>query len=176
MYNPALGDADEFLGANLGLIGYMMNRYRNHKFYDEAEFYSLGLYALTKAYAGYDASKGFAFATYAVMAIERLFNRYIRDQKAVKRTAAVVSLSTVVAGSDKSELTLSDMLEGPPGDFTRPYVEQFVGSLKESEREILSLRMTGKGQVEIAKRVGVTQPQVSKVLQRIGRKYQEFGT
>ena len=175
MYNPALGDADEFLGANLGLIGYMMNRYRNHKFYDEAEFYSRGLYALTKAYAGYDASKGFTFSTYAVMAIERLFNRYIRDQNAVKRTGTVVSLSTVVGASDKAELTLADMLEGPSGDFTRPYIEQFVVSLSQAEREILSLRMMGVKQQDIAVNVGVTQAQISRVLKRIGRKYEEFG-
>lgn len=175
MYNPALGDADEFLGANLGLIGYMMNRYRNHRFYDESEFYSLGLYALTNAYVSFNPLAGCTFATYAVAAITRQFNRYIRDQNAVKRTGTVISLDAHIADSERHDLTLGDMLEGPAGDFTRPVVEEFIGSLKESEREILHLRMAGDGQVEIAKRVHVSQPQVSKVLRRIGRKYQEFG-
>ncbi|WP_096269377.1 sigma factor [Paucisalibacillus globulus] len=86
--------------------------------------------------------------------------------------ASVTSVHSLNKNSfeDNDVATLEEFI-GTQADFTGVIVHQFISGLKPREREIIELRLLGKGQVEISQEVGVTQTHVSRILKGIGKQY-----
>ena len=176
MYNPALGDADEFLRQHIKLIHHVAKRFWRSPYYDEAEFFSAGLYGLTKAYEGFDPARAGAFSTYAVPLIFAQMSRYIRTAKASKRIPAghMASLdASYEIHSDGDEVSLLDTLP-QTADFTGDTVRDFVSRLGERDQRLLALRMDGYTQMECASELGTSQVQISRWSAQIGRLWEQY--
>lgn len=86
----------------------------------------------------------------------------------------VISINKVKYLSDwGKDLTYADMIP-LHDDETILDVRTFIDNLPERERMIITMRLQGYSQVEIAKEFGIDQPYVSRILRRIGRKYQQY--
>jgi len=74
---------------------------------------------------------------------------------------------------DSESLSLHDQIPSNV-DYTGISVYEFLGSLSEREQKIAEMLMDGKVQQEIASVLGISQVQVSRLLKKIRRKYQEY--
>lgn len=75
---------------------------------------------------------------------------------------------------DGNTATLKDTLVGEATDSTIYMVNEFINSLGERHKEILIQTLEGYSQVEVGKRIGQSQAQVSRDLKRIGILYREM--
>jgi RNA polymerase sigma factor (sigma-70 family) len=83
-------------------------------------------------------------------------------------------LSDVVYDNGKNEeITLEEQISNEE-DFSSIFVQEFMNILSERERKIVRMLMEGYTQKQIGKAIGVTQVQVSRMLQKIRDKYIEF--
>ena len=86
---------DELVTGNLGLVHACANRFRNRGIeYDD--LYGAGCVGLVKAASAFDASRGFAFSTYAVPVILGEIRRLFRDGGAVKVSRTLKEKSRLV--------------------------------------------------------------------------------
>lgn len=173
VHNPNLGDANEFLAENLKLIRFVSKRFRNNPHFDEEEFFSIGLQAITAAYEKFDPSRAEKFSTYAVLIIKGFYHRYIRYMTRPKRNPShvVARLDDVVYGNgDSDDITLEQMIPASE-DFTQVMVDEFISTLDDRERKALSLRELGYTQAEIAIQIGRSQVQTGRILKTIGELY-----
>ncbi len=87
---PETGSEEELLLKNMGLVHSIASRfpYSGVEYEDLVQIGSIGL---LKAIRNFDASKGFAFSTYAVPVITGEIKRFLRDDGAIKVSRAVRS-------------------------------------------------------------------------------------
>lgn len=81
---------------------------------------------------------------------------------------------TKYQGLNKTEQFNSDGCLSSKQDFTAIYVEEFLDTLTDNERTIMNLRLLDKTQKCIADKMGIRQMQVSRILKRIGAKYNQY--
>lgn len=93
-----------------------------------------------------------------VYALDFLVNRYAKD------------LEEPLFVTEGTPVTISDVV-GNPDDVTELFVKDFIESLPEQERVIIEGVMSGRSQADSGKMVGVSQVQVSRIIQRVGKKY-----
>ncbi|AVF27107.1 sigma-70 family RNA polymerase sigma factor [Paenibacillus larvae] len=88
---------------------------------------------------------------------------------------SVASLDQAMSSPDKpdEEATMLDVLPVMT-DFTSAYVQDFLSALKPEERAVVELRMQDQAQREIAESLGKSQGCVSRILKKIGEKYNQF--
>lgn len=91
--------------------------------------------------------------------------KYLKDRNPARLDA------TVFTADD--ELTIKDVV-GYEEDETVYYVNDFLRTLNDRERDVLSLRLYDKTQTEIGELIGVHRVQVYRVLKRIKEKYLAF--
>ncbi len=149
---------------NLGLVHACAHRFKGRGIeYDD--LYQAGCMGLVKASAAFDAGRGVMFSTYAVPVILGEIRRLFRDGGTVKVSRSLKELG-LAAGRTRellgSELgreeRLSDLLS----------LQQLLSSLEERDRQLIFLRYyRRKTQTEVARRLGMTQVQVSRREKRI---------
>jgi len=86
---------------------------------------------------------------------------------------SVTSLDKPVTGKDDDELLMMNLLPSTE-DFTRVNVEEFMSYLTETEQVVIRMRLNGASQGSISKRVDISQAHISRILSRIGAKYDQF--
>ena len=95
--------AEELVRLNSGLIWSVARRYFGRGV-DPDDLYQLGCVGFLKAVAGYDASYGTQFSTYAVPKIAGEIRRYLRDDGSVKVSRSIKERAHLIR-------TAKDMLE-----------------------------------------------------------------
>lgn len=139
--------------------------YINKNNLDENEYYDLLALSLCKAAKKFDPSKS-KFSTFALHCFKMDHLIEIRNKKAVKRDALVISLSDKIYTSDDGKET--ELVEIIPGD--RDVFDKMIlmdiPKLLDDDRlvQICKLSYLGYGQQEIAYMVGVSQSLVSRQL------------
>lgn len=153
---------------NIGCIVFALKSLKQNPF--DEDLYSVGLVGLCKAINGFDSSKGVKFNTYAVWAIrseilnsfrkKRIISAYSLDETCKLDSGDEVSYANVIADSKRfEEDVLADMR-----------YEEIMNLLSERERKIVSLRVDGKTQNEIANICGISQAHVSRIVKSAYKK------
>jgi RNA polymerase sigma factor (sigma-70 family) len=83
------------------------------------------------------------------------------------------SMDDIVHENDGDPITLGDQLASNQ-DYSSIYVQEFLSTLPERDRQILKSRMDGATQQEIGERFGVTQVQVSRLIKKIGERLLDY--
>lgn len=122
---------------------------------------------LVKAYQSFDPQKA-KWTTYAGLVIRTEILLLFRKIKKAQRED--YAENPMFQDEEGHEVTILDML-GNPDDNTNVQVQEFLESLDKRDRLILTLRIQGADQREIASKIGVSQPAISRSLKRIASSY-----
>lgn len=115
---------------------------------------------LWKACKTFDKSQGFAFATYAIRVISNEIGCFMRRQK---KYLNMVSLDSFIEGADET-VTLMDSL-GYEHDFDgKLNAKSIIAKL--NNYPVLKRLVTGEKQKDVAKSVGLSQAQISRIYRR----------
>ena len=163
---------------NLGLVHACAHRFKGRGIeYDD--LYQAGCMGLVKASAAFDTARGVMFSTYAVPVILGEIRRLFRDGGTVKVSRSLKELG-LAAGRVREllgtelgrEATVGEVaarMGRSPEDVAQALaLHQLLSSLEERDRRLIFLRYyRGKTQTEVARRLGMTQVQVSRREKRI---------
>lgn len=130
------------------------------------------LYGLWKAALTYKQEKGYAFTSYAYRVIQNEVNYYLRRNRKYftdKHFSSIVydniTLEDVLADTDNEIERLEKSIDN------ENYITKIINSdLKEREKQVLELILKNYKQRQIAKIVGCSQPQVSRIIKKFRRK------
>lgn len=166
-------DIDQLIADNMGLVYSQLYRFNMQ---NDDNAFSFGVEALMKAAKTYDTSKGFTFATYATVCIYNALAHYLRSLNK-KRQLSVVFYEDFIDGS--TDIKYIDVLTTPDtpeaeylkselyAEVWKAYNKAFAALRGDSAKAIISKwRESGFTiqQTELAKEVGVTQSNVSRIL------------
>ena len=193
---------EELLSHNTSLLKSILRRYLG-KGAEYDDLYQLACMGFLKAIAGFDERFGVRFSTYAVPMIAGEIKRFLIERctaergepPAVKELAEVFHMeeSEVVftLGSarmpvsiyeqgdykDEKGTTLAERLpsaDGPDDMIERMVLKEAIEKLPEREKKIVFLRyFRDLTQSEVARRIGVSQVQISRIENRIMGKFKE---
>lgn len=122
---------------------------------------STGLFGLVKAANTFDKTKGYAFSSYAYRVIENEIRMLIRREN---KNLKVCSLDDIIIDdisfielvSDEQDLE-QQFFNSMKIDLLMKYIDELPGNLK----SVIDYKLKGLTQQESAKRLGISQPQVS---------------
>lgn len=166
-------DIDQLIADNMGLVYSQLHRFNMT---NDDNAFSFAVEALMKAAKTYDTNKGFTFATYATVCIYNALAHYLRGLNK-KRQLSVVFYEDFIDGS--AEIKYIDVLASPDTPETEYLKKELYAEVwKAYDRAYAALRgdtakiIIAKWrdsdftmlQSDIAKEVGVTQSNVSRIL------------
>ena len=138
--------------------------YINKNNLDETEYYDLLALSLCKAAKKFDPSKG-KFSTFAMHCFKMDHLIELRDKKAAKRDALVISLSSETCPDSENRRTeLYDIIPCDRDVFDKMILLDIPKLLDDRLVHICKLSYLGYGQQEIADMIGVSQSLVSRQL------------
>jgi RNA polymerase sporulation-specific sigma factor len=138
--------------------------YINKNNLDENEYYDLLALSLCKAAKKFDPSKG-KFSTFAMHCFKMDHLIEIRDKKAAKRDALVISLSSETCPDSENRRTeLYDIIPGDRDVFDKMILLDIPKLLDDRLAHICKLSYLGYDQQEIADMIGFSQSLVSRQL------------
>lgn len=157
---------------NLGMVGLVIKSL-NLNTQDE-DLFSIGLVGLMKAVNTFNLDKGVKFTTYATPVIrneilmtlrkKRIIPAFSVDEPCRLDNGDEVSYADIIADRKRfEEDALADM-----------QYEEIVNLLSKREWEIVSLRIDGKTQKEIAEICEISQPYVSRIIKAAYKEMQEI--
>lgn len=127
--------------------------------------------ALWDAYSKYDASKGAAFTTYATLVINSMFWHMTRDINIKKRKAYLSeeSLNAKIKDTDFKTEIIDNIEAGRFEDdlITKIRIEESLELLNERDKTIITMITAGISQTQIAKHLGKSQAEISRLNQKI---------
>lgn len=127
--------------------------------------------AIWDAYERYDASKGASFITYTTLVVNSIFWHMCRDLNRKKRQAHLTeeSLNAKVKNTDlKTEII--DLIETSGFEdevISKMKIEESISFLNEKEKTIISMIIAGSTQAEIARQLGKSQAEISRLSKKI---------
>jgi RNA polymerase sigma factor (sigma-70 family) len=172
-----LNDAQRSLvEANIMLAYKYVGRYYSQRDARVDDMIQEAMWAMCRAAYHFDASKGFAFSTFAYGSINMHFRRlhYEEEERDTKKTWANTVTSGLVyahGAGEGDDLTLYEkglnataMAETPMDEKVITHVEaqEIFASLDDRERSIVTLCAQGLSQTAVGKQVGLSQAQVSR--------------
>lgn len=174
---------DELIRENINLIHIIIKKNYPHVKQDSYEYedmFSNGLYGMYKAAINFKIDRGCEFSTFATKCILNQINMSYRYSKKHKN---LISLYTSIQNlngknSDRDEIFLLDCIEDTSDTYFPIKQKIFVTALKnsllelpEKDQKLFTMRYIQKlKQREISIELGVTQSNISRVLQRINLK------
>lgn len=174
---------DELIRENINLIHIIIKKNYPHVKQDSYEYedmFSDGLYGMYKAAINFKIDRGCEFSTFANKCILNQINMSYRYSKKHKN---LISLYTSIQNlngknSDRDEIFLLDCIEDTSDTYFPIKQKIFVTALKnsllelpEKDQKLFIMRYIQKlKQREISIELGVTQSNISRVLQRINLK------
>ena len=156
---------EKIVSDNTGLVWSIARRFVNRG-YDLEELYQIGCIGLLKACDRFESRYGVQFSTYAVPLIAGEIKRFLRDNGAIKQTicgkdGTQVSLVERLVDEAQSEVAAENIMN-------RILVGQAMEKLGEMEQELIRLRFfEDRTQTEVAKVLGISQVQVSRLEKKI---------
>jgi RNA polymerase sigma factor (sigma-70 family) len=161
---------EERFNNNIMMAYKIANRYRvtHDRYYEDIK--QVALMALWVACCQFNEELGYAFSSYAYPTISNRINCYIRDLK--RKEAKDISINTIV----HEEITIEDILvdENNLIDeiISKVDIENVMENLYLTDKEkiVVQKRMEGKSQLIIGKEIGLSQAQISRILNNIKTK------
>lgn len=152
---------------NIGIIRIVLKPL--HISLDDEDFLQIGVAGLVGALNSFDPSKGFTFSSYAATFVRNEILKTLRTPK--KKMAVTLSLEKEL-GEDNFTLedTISSGERFEDLSVLKVDLENVMERLKEKERLILRLLISGETQSSIAKKMGTTRQNVKRILKNIQRK------
>ena len=147
---------------NINLVRYLMKKNFGTTF--DEELFQMGCVGLVKAGKRFDPNRGFKFATYASHIIENEWKQSYR-----RKRINTISLEELITDN----LKLSDMLVDKNiqnGIYVEEIFLKTIEEFSDRDKRIINLDMCGIKQVDIAKELKISQPQVSRVMNKFREK------
>lgn len=156
---------------NVGMVGIVLKSLNLNPL--DEDLFSTGLIGVVKAVNTFNPDKGFTFSAYATRIIrneilktfqkKRIIPAFSIDEPYELGNGESVDCSEMIADSRKfEEEAIADM-----------QLEKFFSILNEREKKIIALSMQDKTQRENAKICGISQPQVSRIIKSVYKKWRE---
>ncbi len=160
---------EELFNQNIKLAYYFANRYRVNYPHEMEDIKQVALLGLWKAANKYNGKT--KFATFACAVMSNTVNYYLRHVKKHSNQSHLedeigdkITLADVIA-SDNSEI---DAIETKfEFEMKKSYMGAEISKLSARNQEVIKRLLRGETQCEIAKKMSLSQPQVSKIRQRI---------
>lgn len=156
---------------NVGMVGLVLKSL-NLNTQDE-DLYSTGLIGVVKAVNTFNPDKGFTFSTYATQVVrneilmtlkkKRIIPAFSLDKPYQLASGDLVNFSEVIADSKGFEEEVVEDMQ----------IKQIFSTLSDREKKIVSLSMDGKTQRELAEACDISQPQVSRIIKSIYKKWRK---
>lgn len=166
---------------NQRLVHYILKKYHfNPSDYDD--FFQIGMIGLVKAVITFDENRKFAFATYASKVIHNELRMYFKRNK---KTLKNMSINTVLNQHFNGEVTtLEDVLVDEKSTGFEENIEKaqlitycisiILNYFSNRDAIILLYAIADVSQHDIAKKVGLSQPQISRKIKQMRKKLKEY--
>lgn len=171
-----MDDINKAIEENTPLVYYIIRKYFPTFIHDD-DIIQSGLIGLWKSLINFDSTKNVKFATFATKVIMNDINMEIRKRR---KSRLDISMYTSVSGtSDDTDLeiydSMSDNLSGVH-DYSTYELEQCLRSDKftENERTVLVYKYRGYTQKKIGDKMGISQPQISRIEKNIRTKFKKL--
>lgn len=172
---------DELISKNDRLNYHIARKFSNTGLEVE-DLASISRIGMMKAYNTFDVEKKIKFSTYATRCMTNEILMFLRRNKKHSQTTSIDTPLNV--DLDGNELTLMDVVEdvnAPDLDesFNRAdlweLATEFQETINEKEKVVFSKRiMGGAKQNDLAKEMGISQPYIARLTQKVARKFREF--
>ena len=149
---------------NMALVTHIVTKFNGVAEFDD--LFQVGCIGLIKAVRAFDESKGFAFSTFATPAVRNEILIYLRRERNRIKTS---SLNKII--SDENMYEVGDLIAS---DFSlddeivcRDLLKHLnieLGKLNARDRKIVIWYINGYKQPDIAKQIGVSQSQISRII------------
>lgn len=171
-----MDDINKAIEENTPLVYYIIRKYFPTFIHDD-DIIQSGLIGLWKSLINFDSTKNIKFATFATKVIMNDINMEIRKRR---KSRLDISMYTSVSGtSDDNDLeiydSMSDNLSGVH-DYSTYELEQCLRSDKFTgkERTVLVYKYRGYTQKKIGDKMGISQPQISRIEKNIRTKFKKL--
>ena len=162
------GDAaarERYIQGNLRLVLSVIKRFSNSS-ENADDLFQIGCIGLIKAIDNFDTTLNVRFSTYAVPMIIGEIRRYLRDNNAIRVSRSL--RDTAYRAICARELYLMDQLSDKKNKeenwVQNLALQDAVARLNERERQIIRMRFyEGQTQMEVAREIGISQAQVSRL-------------
>lgn len=156
---------EELFNKNINLAYKNVQIYKNCGIEYE-DLMQLCLYGLWKSVLTYKVEKGYAFSSYSYRIIQNEVNYYLRknrkyftDRYFSEPINDEITLEEIIADKHNQIEELENNLD------SFNYINKIRNSnLKEKEKQVLELTLKGLKQRQIAEKIGLSQPQVSRII------------
>ena len=165
----------EMVQGNLRLVLSVVQRFAGRG-ENMDDLFQVGCIGLIKAIDNFDPAQNVRFSTYGVPMIVGEVKRYLRDNNAVRVSRSIrdlayhsmpTSLYEPVYSDGEDSFALLDQLRDATGEeswISDMMFRDTVRALTPRERRIIALRyLNGKTQTQVAKEIGISQAQVSRL-------------
>ena len=158
----------------------LIYKYANSNNIDAEEFYGVLAIGLCKAASLFDASRGFQFSTLAYRCMETEYKAYWRHELNTRHIPpnSVVSYNTLIANA--TDTSFLDIISNSSSkcslDTGAIEVEAFIDGLSPTQRIVLEGLMNGEKEATIAKRLGCTRSNVSRMKKKLGDMWRRYAT
>ncbi len=173
---------NELISENINLVHHAIKKnypYVKPGSYEYEDMFSDGLYGMYEAAINFNIDSGYAFSTFAVKCILNQIKISYRYSKKHKNLISLYTFAQNVNGkSDNDEIILLDCIEDTNDTYFPIKQNLFVTALKnsflelpEKEQKIFIMRyIQNLKQKEISAEIGISQSNISKILQKINLK------
>lgn len=164
-------EQEEFFHKNINLAYKIANRYRYNYFYEMEDIKQIALCALWKAVIKYEEDKA-KFSSFAVAIISNDINQHLRK---VKKKKDIISFSSPIRNGE--DITLEDILtDDSENEFEKIENRLLIRNtfskmpLNDKDKIILKHWLDGEKQIDIAKKMNMSQANVSRYIIRLKRR------
>ena len=159
------------INQNIGLIWGIVKKFIG-KGYETEDLYQIACMGFIKAIKRFDTSYKVKLSTYAVPYILGEIKKFIRDDGIIKISRSVKELGFKVLmesiNEENNERKLFSEFDEQSKIIDKITIEELVENLNMRDKKIIKLRFYGeKTQTQVAKIMGISQVQVSRIEKRI---------
>lgn len=161
-------DMDTSIQQNEKLIWYTIRKYYPEYLTDEDVVQELRI-TLWKCLKLYDAKQNTSFSTYCIHAMLNCLHHIHRKNK---NQQMIYSLDAPIGKDQDTDICLKDVVPAPQESLLEvQHISDFLHTLKPQHRRATLLLLNGVRQVDIARILGCSQSQVSRIRKSIMNKY-----
>lgn len=161
---------NDVIRANEKLIGYTVKTYFPQEIGNE-DIWQIGLIGLWKAVETYDEKHNTKFETFAITIIKRKIISYIRNKTRLKRN------DTDKIIRETEELSYLEMIKDNDINSNVEFKTELNNlwrDFEDKEREVLSLKVKGKTNKEIAEELKLSEKTIRRRMQNIRNKFDDY--
>jgi RNA polymerase sporulation-specific sigma factor len=165
------------INQNIGLIWSIVKKFIGRG-YETEDLYQIACIGFIKATKRFDKKYKVKFSTYAVPYIFGEIKKFIRDDGLIKISRSIKELGfkvfTESIDEEVYEKKVSDGFDEQTKIIDKITIEELIKTLNTRDKQIINLRFYNeKTQIQVAKILGISQVQVSRIEKRILRDFKE---